>query len=183
MWHVARGLVLLCCCATFGAADQKVFAGRSLEEALRLLQRGGLPVVFSSEIVKPGMRVLVEPHSSDPRQQLDELLAPHGLKAETGPRRVLLVVADRNAAAREPGQRATVSNSAQGVRNDGHRHPRSETSQYSDRVTVWGWSEHPPAIAGSETTADRTRGTDHQQRTVGRWTRGGPGDATSGASR
>ncbi|MEO5895573.1 MAG: hypothetical protein ABIS06_07720, partial [Vicinamibacterales bacterium] len=92
MRHVARGLVLLCCFATPARADQRAFAGHSLEEALRVLQRAGLPIVFSSEVVKPGMRVLVEPHSSMPRQQLDELLAPHGLKADTGPRRVILVV-------------------------------------------------------------------------------------------
>src|SRR5262245_22926597 len=105
MWHVARGLLLLCCLATLAAADQRVFEGRSLEEALRLLQRAGLPIVFSSDIVKPGMRVLVEPHSSVPRQQLDELLAAHGLKADTGPRRVLLVVVDRSVAPREPDSR------------------------------------------------------------------------------
>ena len=106
MRHVARSLVLLCCCATLAAADQKVFEGRSLEEALRVLQRAGLPIVFTSEVVKPGMRVLLEPHSSVPRQQLDELLAPHGLKADAGPRGVLLVVIDRSAALRESAPRA-----------------------------------------------------------------------------
>ena len=145
--HVAPGVVLLCCFAALAAADQQVFEGRSLEEALRVLQRAGLPIVFSSEVVTPGMRVLVEPQSSVPRQQLDELLAPHGLKADTGPRRVLLVVVDRYATARQPGQRepsATRTKVAQ-------RPPAPAPAQYSDRVTVWGWSEHPPDSAGSET--------------------------------
>ena len=150
MQHVVRGLVLLCCFATLAAADQRVFEGRSLEEALRVLQRAGLPIVFSSEVVNPGMRVLVEPHSSVPRQQLDELLAPHGLKADTGPRRVLLVVVDRSAASREPAPR---DRSAPGTRA-AQRPPSTsspETSYYTDRVTVRGWSEHPPDGAGSDT--------------------------------
>ena len=150
MRHVGRGLVLLCCCATFGAADQKVFAGAASRKRSASCSARGLPVVFSSEIVKPGMRVLVEPHSSDATAATRRIAGPARSQggnrtAPRAPRR-----RDRNAAAREPGQRAT-SATRQGLRNDGHRHPRAETSQYSDRVTVWGWSEHPPAIAGSET--------------------------------
>src|SRR4051812_47516097 len=102
MRHVVLGVVLLSCVATLTEAGQHVFEGRSLEEALRVLQREGLPIVFSSEVVRPAMRVLIEPHSSVPRQQLDELLAPHGLKADGGPRRVLLVVSDRSATTHEP---------------------------------------------------------------------------------
>src|SRR6188508_995498 len=150
MRHVACGLVLLCCCATLVAADQTAFQGRSLEEALRVLQRAGLPIVFTSEVVKPGMRVLLEPHSSVPRQQLDELLAPHGLKADVGPRGVLLVVIDRSAALREPAPHArpaTRTTTAQRPPSS----PPPETSQYADRVRVWGWSEHTPGSAGSET--------------------------------
>ena len=150
MRHVARGLVLLCCCATVVAADQTVFQGRSLEEALRVLQRAGLPIVFTSEVVKPGMRVLLEPHSSVPRQQLDELLAPHGLKADAGPRGVLLVVIDRSAALREPAPHARPATRTTTAQRPPPL-PPPEASQYADRVRVWGWSEHTPGSAGSET--------------------------------
>jgi hypothetical protein len=46
------------------------------------------------------MRVAVEPRAATPRQQLDELLAPHGLRAEAGSGRVILIVRDRSAVVR-----------------------------------------------------------------------------------
>ena len=67
-------------------------AGLSLSDALRALQAGGLRVVFTSTIVTPDMRVRTEPRSSAPRRQLDELLAPHGLKAQEGPGGIVQVV-------------------------------------------------------------------------------------------
>ena len=99
MWHVARGFAALLCLATLATADQHVFRGLRLDEALRLLQQDGFPIVFSSEIVTPGLRVTTEPRAARPRQQLHELLAPHGLKAEPGPGRVILVVRDRRVTA------------------------------------------------------------------------------------
>ena len=139
MWHVARGFAALLCLATLATADQHVFRGLRLDEALRLLQQDGFPIVFSSEIVTPGLRVTTEPRAARPRQQLDELLAPHGLKAEPGPGRVILVVRDRRVTAprshdvspvtrgRDPDRAA--SNSVQAP------------ALYSDRVTVWGSRE------------------------------------------
>jgi len=79
MRHIARAFLLLLCWAAASAAEQQVFRGRPLQEALRLLQQAGLPIVFSSEVVNPSMRVVVEPRAATPRQQLDELLAPHRL--------------------------------------------------------------------------------------------------------
>ena len=57
MWHVARTFALMLCGAALTAAGERSFEGLQLEEALRLLQRAGLPIVFSSEVVKPEMRV------------------------------------------------------------------------------------------------------------------------------
>ncbi len=54
-------------------------AGRRLDEALQLLATEGLPLVFSSGVVTPRMRVQDEPSGDTPRQRLDALLAPHGL--------------------------------------------------------------------------------------------------------
>jgi hypothetical protein len=96
--------------------------------------------------------VLVEPRSSVPREQLDELLAPHGLRADTGPRRLLLVVVDRSIAPREPSpheRKATGANAAQGP-------PSPHASQYVDRVTVWGRIEHPSQSGGSDTSLTGT---------------------------
>ena len=56
--------------------------GRPLTDALSELQSQGLRIVFTSQLVRPEMRVEAEPVSGDPRRILDEILAPHGLRAE-----------------------------------------------------------------------------------------------------
>jgi hypothetical protein len=74
------------------------FAGRELASVLGDLQRQGLLVVFTSALVRPGMRVDLEPRGT-PRQMLDQVLAPHELRAAEGPDGVLVVVpAPRRAA-------------------------------------------------------------------------------------
>jgi hypothetical protein len=70
-------------------------ADRPLADVLRDLQRDGLPIVFSSEVVRPSMRVVSEPQSVDPRRLLDELLQAHGLEARPGPRGVLVIARGR----------------------------------------------------------------------------------------
>jgi len=71
------------------------YAGRSLADVLRDLQSRGLSVVFSSELVRPEMRVAAEPKSTTPREILDEILAPHHLRAVAGPKNTWLVVRAR----------------------------------------------------------------------------------------
>jgi outer membrane receptor for ferrienterochelin and colicin len=68
-------------------------AGRPLADALRWIESRGLKVIFSTDLVRPEMRVKDEPKSTRPRQILDEILAPHGLAARAGPRGTVLVVA------------------------------------------------------------------------------------------
>jgi hypothetical protein len=68
------------------------YAGRLLEDVLRDLQSQGLRILFSSDLVKPTMRVEKEPAATSPRRVLDEVLAPHGLCAQPGPGGRLLVV-------------------------------------------------------------------------------------------
>ncbi|HEY7474554.1 MAG TPA: TonB-dependent receptor [Vicinamibacterales bacterium] len=75
------------------------YAGRSLADVLRDLQSRGLKVVFSSEVVRPEMRVASEPKSTAPRKILDEVLEPHGLRAAAGPKETWLVMRARQAAA------------------------------------------------------------------------------------
>jgi outer membrane receptor protein involved in Fe transport len=68
------------------------YVGMSLSEALLDLRSRGLKIIYTSEVVRPDMRVTVEPVATEPRQILDELLEPHGLMASDGPRGTLLVV-------------------------------------------------------------------------------------------
>src|SRR5262245_16658374 len=77
---------------TAGAAK---YAGRLLTDVLRELQTEQLNIVFSSELVRPDLRVLNEPKSSEPRKILNEVLRPHGLEVRSGPNRALLVVRGR----------------------------------------------------------------------------------------
>lgn len=79
--------------AFLGAEDPGVrLAGLPLGEALRHLGSTGLKVLFSSELVRPDMRVESEPRARDPRKVLEEVLAPHGLAVKPGPGGSLLVV-------------------------------------------------------------------------------------------
>ena len=68
------------------------YAGKPLDDVLRDLQRRGLNIVFSSELVKPEMKVASEPKATTTRQILDEVLAPHGLAVRSGPRSSFVVV-------------------------------------------------------------------------------------------
>jgi hypothetical protein len=72
--------------------EQGSFAGRPLADALRVLQARGLKIIFSSELVRAGMRVKSEPLATDDRGILDELLGQHGLEVQPGPRGMLVVV-------------------------------------------------------------------------------------------
>lgn len=85
----ALTLLLLLSLTGTAAAD---WLGRPLAEALRELQSQGLRIVFTSQLVRPEMRVEAEPVSGDPRRILDEILAPHGLRAEERVGGTLVVV-------------------------------------------------------------------------------------------
>ncbi len=92
---VVAWLVLVCGAAgpALHAQERQITAeGRRLDEALAELQRLGLKVIFSSEVVRPTMRVLREPQFPSPRRVLDALLEPHGLIAQAGPGGTVLVV-------------------------------------------------------------------------------------------
>lgn len=151
MWQVARSLAVVLCVATCATAGQHTFSGRHLDEALGLLQQDGLAIVFTSEIVTPDMRVTAEPRHGTARQQLDELLAPFGLKAESGPGRVILVVRDRQAAHGRPRNSRSTNRKQDAEVQPSNRQASAAT--YADRVTVLGWQEQMDRGA-SETTLD-----------------------------
>jgi hypothetical protein len=150
MRRVVSGLLLVLCWADLSAAGQQRFVGRRLEDALRILQQAGVPIVFSSEVVRPDMRVLVEPRAASLRQQLDELLSPHGLKAQPAPGQKIIIVPDRSSP-RERSPQSTAVNSAPADRRA--ISPRvSAIDRYSDEVTVWGVGEKPIQAGSSEAT-------------------------------
>lgn len=66
--------------------------GTRLSEALLDLRARGLKIIFSSNVVRPDLRVLDEPTTSDLRGTLDQLLQPHGLEAREGPGGTVVVV-------------------------------------------------------------------------------------------
>ncbi len=85
-------LVALVLAATAVAAAGGGFAGASLAEALERLRADGLNIIYSSELVRPEMRVSGEPAGRTPRERLDALLASHGLAVYERPGGALLVV-------------------------------------------------------------------------------------------
>ncbi len=149
MRPAACGLALLLCCAGAAAAGQNTLQGRRLDDALRLLQHAGVPIVFSSEIVTPDMRVTAEPPATAPREQLDELLAPHGLIAQPGPGGVILVVR-RPAAAPAP-PRAGPITTARRQEAPASVAPAAPRATYRGHVTVTS-SDATPATHGALTT-------------------------------
>lgn len=77
---------------TTAALTNSGFAGKSLEEALRILQKKGVNVLYSSDLVRPDMIVASEPVSDDPRQIVEDLLSEHDLRLQRGPASTWLVV-------------------------------------------------------------------------------------------
>ena len=73
-------------------AISATLAGMPLSSAVADLERRGLAVLYSSDLVRPWMKVAAEPAASDPAGVLVEILRPHGLTARPGPGGLLLVV-------------------------------------------------------------------------------------------
>ncbi len=90
---VAAALVALLAGTPVSADETAGYAGRPLIDVLTELQTLGLQLVYSSAVVTPEMMVRQEPTSGEPREILDEILEPHGLKAEGGPGGTVLIVA------------------------------------------------------------------------------------------
>lgn len=90
---VLIALMLMAASAT--AQKPARYEGRPLTEALKALQAQGLRIVFSSATVPGDLEVAAEPRATTPREQLDELLAPHGLDVKDGPGGTLQVVRGR----------------------------------------------------------------------------------------
>ncbi len=105
-WHAATppGLMLLAwLLVTLAATTSRatsaeepttgrpITAGTPLVTALETLRRQGLPLVYSTSLVGPELRVVAAPASSTPRQVLDEILAPLHLEAIAAGRELVVV--------------------------------------------------------------------------------------------
>jgi len=66
--------------------------GRHLVDVLAELRARGLPLVYSTAVVRPDLVLSIEPRAQDARSLLDEVLAPFGLTARADPTGALLVV-------------------------------------------------------------------------------------------
>jgi hypothetical protein len=91
--RVALAVALAALCTE--PAASAVYRDLTLEQALRELKRTGLSVLYSSDLVKPWMRIESEPQAGDPRAVLREIAAPHGLAVTEGPRGHLMLVRAR----------------------------------------------------------------------------------------
>jgi outer membrane receptor protein involved in Fe transport len=76
--------IVLFLCRVVSAADGD-WKGQPLNDYIESLQRAGLRIIYSTDLVLDEYRVLEEPASPDPRSALREALAPYGLKLESGP--------------------------------------------------------------------------------------------------
>lgn len=92
---------LFCVLANPAQATPPPYAGLTLEEALLSLQERGVPLVFTSRVVRPDMRVEREPEADDPLEILAEILAPHGLTTRSAGGRLVVVAADQGSRAEE----------------------------------------------------------------------------------
>ena len=109
----ASVLVAAILLSTFSTVAQGAerYKGRLLIDVLRALQAQGLRIVFSTATVTPDLRVQTEPRAPGARQQLDQMLAPHGLAARDGPGGTIEIV---RANARAPESRTPASGTIEG---------------------------------------------------------------------
>jgi outer membrane receptor protein involved in Fe transport len=80
---VKKLALLLACLA--GTAEAASYRGLPLGDVLEQLRAGGLELLYSSDLVKPWMRIDREPRAVEPRALLMEILAPHGITFIDGP--------------------------------------------------------------------------------------------------
>lgn len=83
------GVLLL---ASVAAAAPAGLRDMPLALAIASLEQRGLSVIYSTDLVKPWMRVQVEPTAPDARGMLNEILAPFALDTRAGPNGILVIV-------------------------------------------------------------------------------------------
>ena len=101
------GALALAASLPVAPAISATLAGMPLSSAVADLERRGLAVLYSSDLVRPWMKVAAEPTASDPAGVLVEILRPHGLAARPGPGGLLLVVRQPRVAQAGPARPGT----------------------------------------------------------------------------
>ena len=86
-----KKLALLLACLP-GVAAAAAHQGQTVEQALEELRERGIAIFYSSDVIKPWMRVESEPVAKEPRALLVEILAPHGITVSEGPDGALILV-------------------------------------------------------------------------------------------
>ncbi|MGH8284201.1 MAG: TonB-dependent receptor plug domain-containing protein [Steroidobacteraceae bacterium] len=132
------------CAALATPASGAAYRDLTLEQALKQLKRGGLSILYSSDLVKPWMRVHDEPAATELRAILHEIAAPHGLTVTEGRRGYLLLVRarpahqathDSSGAHSSPSARESVADLAEVIVTASHyellRDPESSLTSFS----------------------------------------------------
>lgn len=86
-----KKIALLLACLP-GVAGAAAYQGQTLEQALEQLREHGLAIFYSSDLVKPWMRIEREPVATEARALLTEILAPHGITVTNGPDDAVVLV-------------------------------------------------------------------------------------------
>jgi outer membrane receptor protein involved in Fe transport len=74
------------------SAQDASVVGTRLVDFIASMRAEGITVTYSNDLVLEAMRIMVEPTASGPVDRLEQVLAPHGLALEAGPRGTWLVV-------------------------------------------------------------------------------------------
>jgi hypothetical protein len=85
------------CAPGLVAAQSVAESDRRIVDVVADLREQGVIVIYSDELLTDAMRVSSEPRALDPIEQLREILAPHALALERGPRETWLIVRDPEA--------------------------------------------------------------------------------------
>ena len=97
-WAPALATLLLGPSLAAEAPLHVAFRDMSLPQAIAVFERRGLSIIYSSDLVKPWMRVRTEPTSAEPERALGELLTPFGLRLRVLPNGYAVVSAARPSA-------------------------------------------------------------------------------------
>jgi outer membrane receptor protein involved in Fe transport len=95
---VNKTAILLALLAT--GAQAAVGRGMPVEDLLESLRAGGVELLYSSDLIKPWMRVGHEPRAVEPQALLAEVLAPFGIAVVRGPQDTLMLVREASRAPR-----------------------------------------------------------------------------------
>jgi len=97
-----RGLAICAIvCANASALAEQTWLGRPLADYLEMLNREGLNVIYTSDLVDDSMRFDNEPSLDDMRADLEDVLRPFGLRTVPGPAgsRVVTLAGDETVSA------------------------------------------------------------------------------------